>query len=124
MNRISPFAMALALGLVAAACAHSGSTTYQAADVDVAPRLLACAEHHPPGARGGHTLFVEFVVLPNGTVAPGSVVRVLHDRGTDDPAVFDRVRAAAASCTYEPGLKDGEAVAVRVRTHFEVAATD
>lgn len=116
----------LALGLVGCAASRTGAADgnveegYALQSTDTAPRLLGCAAYARP-VNTGAWVELEFAVDSGGRVVPASTV-VSRARSASDAQV-QVAMAAAASCSYEPAVRDGRAVEVRMRRAFLVPAT-
>jgi hypothetical protein len=116
--------------VLATACAHQPNAAAASpvaagafSSVDVAPRLLGCANYAAPvtgreGARRRQKVRVSFLVNADGTVAPGSVQPVLS-RFTqrNGPAVATALEQAL-TCRYEPAVRGGRPVVARAAHEF------
>jgi periplasmic protein TonB len=95
-----------------------GDLVFDPGDLDEPPRPLARLKPlYPPRARMGRIegeVIVEFVVFPDGT--PGAI-QVLSSRPGD---LFTSAAVRAIErWRFVPGVKDGQAVATRVRQRVE-----
>ncbi len=112
--------MVVAIALTTAACATRAPVYTPSADVTT-PVLLT--EKHPDyteeamAAKIQGSVLLDCVVLPDGTVDDVQVVRSLDAfYGLDTQAV-----EALKQWTFEPGIRDG--VPVPVRVHVEMSFT-
>ncbi len=99
------------------------SAPFDVRDVDVPPRLIGCtpgAFRLPAGTPGGSAYLTAYVLVvdADGSVVPGSVRP--RTSGNDGLDVQRHVGAAPEqamlSCRYEPGVRAGRPVAVRLVT--------
>ncbi|MDA0577412.1 MAG: energy transducer TonB [Verrucomicrobia bacterium] len=92
----------------------SGAWVFDISETDRMPRALArLAPLYPPQARMRRLegdVIMEFVVTPEGAVKEATVVHA------QPPGIFDQASLQAIQrWRFEPGMKGGEAVPVRVR---------
>lgn len=98
--------------VTACASARTQGPAYTPSEVDTPPRLLGCPEYPAsgPGERArAYTVDVEVTVDARGSVQAVSVPAYLPEPKRENEL---RVRQAALSCRYEPGLRAGAPVAV------------
>lgn len=86
--------------------------------VDTPPRLIGCSAYTEPlASAGGSWVQFEFVVGTEGRVQPGTI----RQTGTYRARAGDAAREALLTCAYEPGIHEGQPVAVRMRRAFHVS---
>ncbi|HUG41175.1 MAG TPA: hypothetical protein VMM12_11855 [Longimicrobiales bacterium] len=115
--------LSLVLG-AAAGCATTptGEAAIPVSRLDAAPTLNGCSQYQDPvlpSNVGATSVLLTFVVDETGTVAPGTI-QVQTRRGLkpvgDD--LVSRAKSDVLSCSFTPGLLDGEPVRTRMERRF------
>ena len=95
------------------------SRVYPVSDLDRSPELLGCGAYTPPvRAWARYRVVVSFVVTAAGDVEAGSPMVVPQGGRRRSDQADQAALAAAASCTFEPGLRRDTPVRVRLRRVF------
>lgn len=111
---------------VAFGCASGGSgePVYAVSRVDTAPDLRGCGDYRDPNTPAGSGVELSFVVDEAGDVI-ASTIAARDSRRTplsgDSQDEIEEAKEALLTCSFTPGLLNGEPVRVRMSKTFKFA---
>jgi hypothetical protein len=88
--------------------------------LDTAPVLIGCSSYQNPPRSSASSVVLRFEVDERGAIVPGSIhaIKRRHERPRGGEALMERAMRDVVSCSFTPGLLNGEPVRTTMEMRF------